>query len=159
MTVSIILAKSENGVIGRKNALPWTLPADLSRFKMLTTGNVVIMGRKTFESIGKPLPDRKNIVLSRNERFRPQGVEVINSLAKALEIPDSDLFVIGGADVFQQAIAHADRIFMTLVHTTVEGDSFFPELDPTEWKIVDSVRWEADLDHVYPYSFLNFERV
>ncbi len=158
MTVSLIVAKSENGVIGQKNSLPWTLPEDLKRFRALTTGNIVVMGRKTFESIGKPLADRHNIVLSRNRLFRPPGVEVVDSLTHAIERSDPECFVIGGAHVFQQALSHADRILMTLVHADVQGDAFFPELDPADWQTESSNRHETDANHRFPFSFLTFVR-
>jgi len=138
MVISIIVAISENGVIGKNNQLLWHISDDLKRFKRLTTGHTVIMGRKTFESIGKPLPNRRNIVVSRGEGVKFNGCEVARSLTDALEIAstDDEVFIIGGGEVYRQALPLAGKIYLTLVHANFEGDTFFPSINPQEWKVV-----------------------
>ena len=145
MTVSLILAMSENRVIGRDGGLPWHLPKDLKRFKQLTLGHVLIMGRKTYESIPKrPLPKRRSIVLSRDPDCRPEGVEVARSLEEAFELAGGeDVFVIGGAGVFAATAPSADRLYLTLVHTEIDGDVVLPELDEGSWRLLSDERHEA----------------
>ena len=128
MIVSLIVAMSENRVIGREGGIPWDLPADRRRFRELTTGHTLVMGRRTFESIGRPLPGRRTIVLSRTPGFTAPGCEVAPSLAAALALcaGEEELFVCGGAGVYREAMALADRIYLTLVHREVAGDTFFP---------------------------------
>ncbi len=159
--ISLIVARSENRVIGRDGDLPWHLPADLKRFKRLTLRHTVIMGRKTFESIGRPLPRRRSIVLSRNPDYRPEGAEVAHGLERALELAagETEVFVIGGARVFAEALPRADRLYLTLVHAEVEGDVFFPEVDAEDWRLVSEERHEADDRHAHAFSFLTYERV
>jgi dihydrofolate reductase len=141
MILTIIAAVSRNGVIGREGKLPWHLPEDLKRFKKVTTGHAVVMGRKTFESIGKPLPERRNIVLTRrpNPKF-PEPVLHFNSLEAALqachESGESEVFVIGGAEVYAQAMPLADRMMLTEIDRHVEGDAAFPEWNRDDWKVV-----------------------
>ena len=160
MIVSLIAAVAENGVIGRSNAIPWHLPADLERFKARTTGHHIIMGRKTFESIGRPLPKRTSIVLSRNADYRPAGVLVAPTLDAALELAsdDDEVFVIGGAEVYRPALPRADRLYLTIVHAAIEGDARFPEIDLDEWRLVEDERHEADDRHAYAYSFKSYEK-
>lgn len=138
MVISIIVATSENGVIGNNNQLLWHISADLKRFKKLTAGHTVIMGRKTFESIGQPLSNRRNIVISRSEGLKFEGCIVAKSLDSALELAgtDDEVFIIGGGEVYRQALPFAERIYLTLVHASYEGDTFFPALNPNEWKVV-----------------------
>ncbi|HOC35935.1 MAG TPA: dihydrofolate reductase [Tenuifilaceae bacterium] len=138
MVISIVVATSENRVIGKNNQLLWHISEDLKRFKKLTTGHTVIMGRKTFESIGQPLPNRHNIVISRSEGLKFEGCTAAKSLADALEIAstDEEVFIIGGGEVYRQALPLAERIYLTLVHANYEGDTFFPALNPNEWKVV-----------------------
>jgi dihydrofolate reductase len=137
--ISLIAAVSENGIIGVDNKLPWYIPEDLKRFKKLTRGNVVIMGRKTYESIGKPLPDRVNIIVSRNKNLHIPGCLVVSSIAQAIKKAgnDKDIFIIGGGEIYNSGIVYAKRIWLTKVHQEVEGDTKFPEID-TEfgWKEV-----------------------
>jgi dihydrofolate reductase len=168
MLVSLVVAMSENRVIGRDNKLPWHLPADLKYFKELTTGHVVIMGRKTFESIGsKPLPKRPTVVVTRDWALSPgEEVRVAHSLAdalrEALEMkggPDAEIFVLGGSQIFRQAILVADRLYVTLVHAEIEGDVSFPEFDLSQWKLISDQRREADEKNQYPMSFRVYERV
>ena len=155
MTICLVLAVAENGVIGRNGALPWHLPADLRRFKALTWGHTVVMGRRTFEAIGKPLPNRLNVVLTRDPEFRSDGVSVVHSLADALSGADSDeeLFVIGGAEVFRQTIARSDRLYRTLVHATIDGDTKFEIADPSEWVLCEEELHQRDDKHAYAFQF------
>ena len=142
MSISLIAAVAKNNVIGRENDLPWYLPEDLKRFRKLTTGKIVLMGRKTFESImkrlGKPLPDRKNVVVTRSVDLEaPASVEIANSLDEALsKYAGEDLFVIGGGQIFAQTIDKADTLYITQVNLDARGDSFFPQIDPARWKKV-----------------------
>ncbi|MCR4302414.1 MAG: type 3 dihydrofolate reductase [Sulfuricaulis sp.] len=158
--VSLIAAMAENRVIGVNNKLPWHLPADLRHFRQLTTGHPVIMGRRNYESIGKPLPDRANIVVTRNPAFRAPGCQVKNSLEEALrEIQDkSEIFIIGGAEIYRQSIGSADRIYLTLVHAEIDGDTYFPEFDRGDWQEVSRVHHTADEKNPYAYSFVTYDR-
>jgi dihydrofolate reductase len=160
MRVTLIAAVSENGVIGRGNALPWHLPADLQRFKRLTTGHAVVMGRKTWESIRRPLPHRRNIVISSAPGFQPTGATVVRSLPAAIEAARdlAEVFAIGGSRVFEAALPLTDRLELTRVHAQVPGDVFFPKIDFSEWKLVAEERHPADGDHAYPFSFLTYDR-
>lgn len=158
--ISIIAAMAENRVIGVDNTLPWRLPADLGHFRRLTTGHHVIMGRRNYESIGKPLPERTNIVVTRNRDYRAPGCVVVHSLEEALKRAqaDAEIFVIGGAEIYQQALARADRLYLTLVHADVAGDTYFPDFAPDRWKEISRERHEADAKNPYPYSFLIYDR-
>ena len=162
--VSLIVAEAHDRVIGRSNDLPWYLPADLKRFKELTTGHSVVMGRKTYDSIfarlGKPLPNRTNIVITRNPEFGAEGVMVARSLPEALEkAGDGEVFVIGGASVYKEAVVMADRIYKTFVDTDISGDAFFPEMAESEWKEVQREHHMADEKNPYAYDYVTFERV
>lgn len=160
MTLSIIVAMSENRVIGRAGGLPWHLPADLKRFKQLTTGHAIIMGRKTFESIGKPLPNRRNIVITRQITWRFPGVETAPDLDTAIRLAtdDPEVFIIGGAEVFREAESRADRMYITLICANVEGDVLFPEVDWNLWRLTEDIRQEADATNALPMSFRTYER-
>jgi len=163
MTVSIIAALGTNNVIGRDNQLPWHMPADLKRFKALTSGHHLLMGRRTYESVGTPLPGRITVVISRSPDYAPAGVAVARSLdeaiSKAEAAGDPEIFVGGGTQIFEQALHRADRMYLTRVHAEPEGDTFFPEFDDVnEWKLVDAEHYEADERNPYPYSFLTYER-
>ena len=145
--VSIIVAQAENGVIGLNNQLPWRLSNDLQFFKHITMGKPLIMGRKTFDSIGKPLPGRLNIVLTRDSAWSVDGVEVVHSLADAIALANrqhKEIMVIGGEQIYRQAIDIAQRIYMTRVHTYVEGDAVFPELDDHQWR--ETIKQSHDKD-------------
>lgn len=159
MTVSLILAMADNRVIGRDNELPWHLPADLRRFKKLTVGHAIVMGRRTWESIGRPLPRRRSIVVSRDPSYRAPGAEVAGSLEEALDLAadDDEVFVIGGAAVFAAALPRADRLYLTRVHAEVPGDVRCPPLGGG-WQLVEEERHEADERHVYPFTFQVYER-
>jgi dihydrofolate reductase len=159
--VCLLAAVAENGVIGRDNRLPWHLPDDLKRFKSLTLGKPILMGRKTFESIGKPLSGRTNLVLTRSPEWSQPGALGVHSLAEALERSGdaAELIVVGGAEVFRLALARARRIYLTRVHARVEGDTGFPDLDDRQWR--ESAREEhpADERHAYAMSFRVLERI
>lgn len=161
MKVSLVVAMSPERVIGRDNDLPWRLPNDLRHFKALTLGKPVIMGRRTYESIGRPLPRRSNAVLSRDPAFTAPGCMVFADLDGALErlAGEPEVMVIGGAAVYALALPRADRIYLTEVHAAVAGDTLFPELDPKCWKEVSRERHAADEHHPYAYSFVILERV
>ena len=161
MRVSIIAALSTNNVIGRGNALPWRLSADLKRFKTLTMGHHLIVGRKTFESIGRPLPGRTMVVLTRGSLAAP-GVLTATSIDEALALAaqDAEPFLAGGADVYAQTLRRADRMYLTRVHAEIDGDATFPEFDDVnEWRLADSEHFEADEKNEYPFSFLTYDRV
>lgn len=138
MGVSIIVAVADNGVIGGGNRLLWHIPDDMKRFKRLTSGHSVIMGRKTFESIGKPLPNRRNIVISRTTNLNIQGVEVATSLEEALSMTrnDPEVFIIGGGEIYQQALPLATKLYLTRVHKEYEGDTHFPKVNWHDWQLV-----------------------
>lgn len=161
MILSIIVAAAENNVIGKDNGLIWHLSADLKRFKALTTGHTVVMGRKTFESIGKALPKRRNIVISRNYTFQAPGCEVVPSIDEALEKvkEEEEVFLIGGATVYQALWEKADRLYLTRVHTEPVGDVCIPAIVPEKWKLLKQVDFEADERNEYAYSFLDYCRI
>lgn len=153
--ISIIVAVAENGVIGRHGDLPWRLPDDLRRFKELTMGKPVIMGRRTWESLGRPLPGRRNIVVSRTPAFAAAGAEVAHTLPDALQraADEPDVFVIGGAQLYAEALTLAHRLYVTRVHATVEGDVFFPRWRPEDWTEIASTPHPADARHPYAFTF------
>ena len=159
--LELVVAAAENDVIGRGNQLPWHLPADLRHFKALTLGKPVLMGRKTYQSIGKALPGRKNIVLSRSGIAAPQDVSVVHTLEEArLAAGDSpQVMVIGGAEIYRQTLPLASRIHLTLVHTQIaDGDTVFAGWRNSRWLESSRERHEADDKHAYPYSFITLER-
>lgn len=158
--ISLIAALAENRVIGINNALPWRLPNDLRHFRRLTTGHAVVMGRKNYESIGKPLPDRTNIVVTRNPRYLAPGCIVVHSLAEAIAAAgaDPEIFVIGGAEIYTQALPIAQRMYLTLVHAEVRGDAWFPAFDWDAWRITSREDHAPDAHHAHAYSFLTLER-
>jgi dihydrofolate reductase len=158
--ISLIVAMAQNGVIGRENSLPWRLPADLKRFRSFTLGKPIIMGRKTFESIGQPLPERTNLVLTRDRGWFAHGVIVVHSLAEALAQADAseELVAIGGAEVYRLLLPLARRMYLTHVHADVAGDITFPEFDSTQWADIDCSRQPADEEHAYPLTFATLER-
>lgn len=161
MPVSLIVALDENGLIGRGNQLPWRLPADLKHFKRITMGHPVIMGRKTYESIGKPLPGRRNIVLTRQRDFHPDGVEVAGSVDEvaALLQPADEAMVIGGAEVYQAFWPLVTKAYVTVVHHVFAGDTWFPEWPLAGWRLTASELREADEANPYRLRFMEFEKV
>jgi dihydrofolate reductase len=161
MKISIIVAMADNRVIGHDNRLPWHLPADLKHFKATTMGKPIIMGRKTWESIGRPLPGRTNIVVTRDPRYTADGCVVVHSVDAALQAcsADEEVMVIGGAEFYRQVLPRASTLYLTLVHDAFEGDAFFPELDSHEWREVEREDFDADADNPHAYSFIRLERV
>ena len=157
--VSIIVAVAENGTIGDRNALLWHISEDLKRFKALTTGHPVIMGRKTYESLGRPLPNRTNVVLSRSGGGVP-GCRVARSLDEALALfpDDEELFIIGGAQIYEQALPLADRLYLTRVCHPYEGDTSFPEWDASEWHLASSEAHPSGREYPHPFVFERWER-
>lgn len=161
MTVSLIWAMADNRVIGIDNRLPWKLPADMQWFRKQTMGKPIVMGRLTFESFGaRPLPGRRNLIVSRNPDYRAEGAEVFESLEAALAAAgdSEEVMVIGGASLYAQALPHADRLYMTLVHAEVEGDAHFPDVDLTQWREVERTDLDADAKNPHPCSFVVLER-
>jgi dihydrofolate reductase len=158
--VTLIVAVADNGVIGRDNALPWHLPEDLKRFKRLTMGKPIIMGRKTFESIGKPLPGRQNIVVTRDPEYRREGITVVHDTASALRAvgQGAEIMVIGGAELFRSLLPRAGRVHLTRVHGNIEGDVTWPPLDEREWQVVEREERAADDRHAYAMTFEVVER-
>jgi dihydrofolate reductase len=158
--ISLVVAMAQNGTIGRDNGLPWRLPDDLKRFKALTMGKLVLMGRKTFESIGRPLPERTNLVLTRDREWRAEGVVVVHSLGQALGFARDaeELMAIGGAEIFRMLMPFARRIYLTLVHAEIPGDTVFPDFDPTQWADVECHSYPADERNAYPFTFVTLER-
>ena len=157
MSFSLIVAMTENRVIGYKNQLPWHLPNDFKHFKAITMGKPIIMGRKTHESIGRILPGRRNIILSSQLDYRVEGGEVVHHINEILE-SDSEQMIIGGAMLYEQWLHKADTIYLTKVHAIVEGDTFFPLLTE-EWVEMDAHRFEADAQHEFAYSFIILKKV
>ncbi|MCZ4244907.1 dihydrofolate reductase [Pedobacter punctiformis] len=160
--ISIAVAVGENYAIGKNNQLLWHMPADLKFFKQTTSGHTVIMGRKTFDSVGRPLPNRRNIVISRDKNLKIEGVEVVNSLDEALSISkneEKDIFIVGGAEIYRQALPKTDTLFLTTIHHHFDADTFFPEIDKSEWKEVRSETHQADEKNPYDYTFSVLERV
>jgi len=159
--ISMIVAMADNGAIGKDNELLWHLPKDFQHFKAVTMGKPILMGRKTYESIGRPLPGRKNIVITRDERFDAEGVTVVHSISSALEEAKEfdDVMVIGGASFYEQMLPRVDTLYVTVVRQHFDADAFFPEINAAEWQIVEQVNHEPDEKHAYPFSFITYQRV
>ncbi|WP_205944495.1 dihydrofolate reductase [Pelagibius litoralis] len=168
--LALILARGENGVIGREGGLPWHLSGDLKFFKAQTLGKPVVMGRKTFQSIGRPLPGRPNLVISRDPAFRPEGAEVFPDLAAALarardlaaempaEGPRREIMIIGGGQIYAMTLPLAERLYLTEVHAAPDGDTFFPDLDPAEWRELERERQASPGEGQPAFSFVILER-
>jgi dihydrofolate reductase len=158
--ISLIVAMAQNGVIGRDNTLPWRLPEDLKRFREFTLGKPVLMGRKTFESLGCALPGRTNFVLTRDRSWSAEGVTAVHSVEEALvrAAGSEELVAIGGAAIYRLVLPFARRLYLTHVHADVPGDTFFPEFDPTQWDDVEYRMHPADERHAYPLTFVTLER-
>lgn len=156
--ISLIFATSENGVIGKNGSLPWDLPDDLKHFRDITRGKTVIMGSKTYESIGRPLPKRRNIIISRDQNYQVEGCEVVHSPQEALELAqnDGEIMIIGGATIYEAFLPLADRVYLTRVHTRIEGDTFF-HFDTNQWSVVEEEYHPADAQHTYSFSFMTLE--
>lgn len=166
MQLALIVAQARNRVIGRNNKLPWHLPEDLQYFRAVTMGKVIVMGRKTFESIGRPLPGRTNLVLTRDHGYRREGIEVAHSLDEALAKAEAislingsdEVMVIGGDELFAEALPRAERLYLTQVHQDVCGDAYFPELDWSQWHEVAREDHSAQEPNPYDYSFIVLDR-
>ena len=158
--ISMIAAMGKDRVIGYNNKMPWHLPADLQFFKHTTLGSPIIMGRKTYNSIGRPLPGRLNIILSRNKNLTIEGCTVVNTLKEALAAAKGfdEIFITGGAHLYNKFLEKADRLYLTLIDEEFQGDTFFPDYTQYQWKEVERVVNQADSKNVYPYTFLTLER-
>lgn len=166
MKISLIVAVAENGVIGKDNSLPWHLPRDMKFFKDTTMGHCVIMGRKNYDSIPlkyRPLEGRTNIIVTRQKDLKAEGCLVVNSIEEGLEIArnknEKEVFIIGGAEIFRQALAIADKIYYTRIHHPFEGDVYFPQLDEKKWKLISREDNGTDEKNKYPFSFCVYEKV
>ena len=168
MKISMIVAMAHNRVIGKDNKMPWHLPADLQWFKSVTSGSPILMGRKTYDSIGRPLPKRLNIVLSRNNNLKIEGCSVVNSLDSALsiaqnsnrdDISNDELFIVGGANLYEAFIDKADRLYLTLIDEAFEGDTFFPDYSVYEWQEMERVNHLPDTANPHAYSFITLDRI
>ncbi|MBO4936581.1 MAG: dihydrofolate reductase [Alistipes sp.] len=158
--ISIIVAIAENGIIGDKNALLWNIKEDMRRFRTTTTGHPVIMGRKTFESIGRPLPKRTNVVITRGDNTF-EGCEVAHSLEEAVAMfpKEEEVFIIGGAQIYAQALSIADRLYLTIVHRDYEGDTAFPKFDMAEWREISREEFERGEEYDGAFTFIDLERI
>ena len=156
----MIAAVAENNALGKNNELVWYLPNDFKRFKSITTGHHIIMGRKTFESFPKPLPNRTHIVISRQKNYKPEGCIVVASLPEALSIcpNNEDSFIIGGGEIYKLALPYADSLELTRVHHSFEADAFFPEVNPEEWELTHSEFHPKDEKHLFDYSYQTFSK-
>jgi dihydrofolate reductase len=158
MNLTLIAAMGENRVIGKDNDLIWHMPNDLKHFKQLTSGHHIIMGRKTYESVGKPLPKRTNIIVTRDNNYKAEGCIVVNRIEDAIEIASGDEqpFITGGAEIYKLALPFAHTIELTLIHGTFEGDTFFPEFDEKNWKLESKEAHSADERNPFAYTFLRY---
>lgn len=160
MIVSIIAAVSQNNIIGKNNRLIWHLPADLKYFKITTTGHSIIMGRKTFESVGKPLPGRKNIIITRKKDYSVQDCLVVNSIEEALKQTkdEKEVFIVGGAEIYKLALPWAHKMYLTIIHHSFEGDTYFPSYDANKWYLIQRVDFKKDEKNPYDFSFCVFAK-
>jgi len=162
MRISAIIAMSSNRVIGKNNQLPWHLPADLKHFKKITMGKPILMGRKTYESIGRPLPGRSNIIITRDSKFQAPGCIIRHSIESALTTAalqhSEEIFIIGGALIFQETLPLIQRLYLTLIHESIEGDAYFPELNSAEWQKIEQIDHHPDKENNYSYSFKILDR-
>ena len=158
--ISLILAMDRNRVIGKNNRMPWRLPADLAYFKNITLGSTVVMGRKTFESIGKPLKGRKNIILTRDKEYIQEGCQIVNSIEEALEEikKKEETFIIGGAEIYSMFLPFAKKLYITYIDHEFQGDTYFPEIDDEEWKVISRTPGEKNEENPYSYYFEVYER-
>ena len=158
--LSLIVAMDNNRLIGSNNALPWNLPADLAFFKRTTMGKPIVMGRKTYESIGKPLPGRRNIVVTRNRNYRAPGCDIVAGVDEAMQLcePVPEIMLIGGASLYQQSIERANYLYITQIHHSFDGNTWFPEFDERLWSIESRDDFDPDENNLHPYSFVKFVR-
>lgn len=161
MRIAQIVAVAQNGVIGKDNDLIWRLSNDLKYFKNITTGHHIIMGRKNYESIGRPLPNRTSIIITRNPNYKAEGCIVVNSLEKAIEIAktngDDEAFIIGGGEIYNMSMNLVNRIYYTEVHESFEGDTFYPELDKSTWNEISREKHSSDEKNAHDYSFVIYD--
>jgi dihydrofolate reductase len=155
-----VAAVAENGVIGIADALPWHLPTDMRHFRELTTGHTIVMGRRTFETLPRPLPNRRNVVVTRDRAYQARGALVVYDLDEAISLApnDDEVFVVGGGEIYKQAMPRADRLYLTVVHADLEGDTFFPKFTEADWILKEDIHNEADESHSYSFSFRLYER-
>lgn len=162
MIISMIVAVAENGVIGKNNDLPWHLPDDLKFFKNTTKGHVILMGRKCFESFGRPLPHRTNIIITRNKEYSQEGTLVVHSLDEAFKVArekeEEEVFVCGGEEIYRQSMDQADKLYLTRIHADVDGDVYFPDFDQEQWQLISEEYHPADEKHVYDFTFKTYTR-
>lgn len=160
MKISLIVAMASNRVIGLNGTMPWHLSADLKRFKQITLGSPILMGRKTFDAIGRPLPGRENLIISRNQDYRQPGCRVFADISGALEYARGcpEIFVIGGATLYEALLPQADYLYLTLIHREFAGDTYFPELDYSAWRILERIEIADDPSVDFSYSFLKLAR-
>jgi dihydrofolate reductase len=162
MILSLIAGIGKNNELGKGNTLLWNLPIDMKHFRDTTSGHPVIMGRKTFESIGRPLPNRRNIIITRDVNYKHEGIEVVHSLEEAVDLfrydVHDEIFVIGGAEIYKQAIDHADRLYITYVDSAFDADAFFPTIDMAFWKETSREHHERDEKNIFPLDFVLYER-
>lgn len=164
MRRSIIVARADNGVIGKDNELIWHMPHDLKFFKETTSGHYVLMGRKSFESVGKPLPNRLNIIITRNPDYAAEGALVVHSLKDALVLAEQqkqqEVFILGGGEIYRQALEQqlVDRIYLTEINGSFEGDTYFPELDESQWQETHREEYQADHKNPHDYAFVTLEK-
>lgn len=158
--ITVIAAVAENNALGKENQLLWHLPDDFKRFKTLTSGHYIIMGRKTFESFPKPLPNRTHVIISRQANYQPEGCIVVNSLEQAIEAcpKTEEVFIIGGGEIYRQSIVVADKLDLTKVHTNFEADTYFPEVDLSEWQLVFEEYHPKDERHDFAFTFQTYLR-
>ncbi|WP_204255445.1 dihydrofolate reductase [Mammaliicoccus sciuri] len=154
---SIIVCHDQNRVIGLDNKMPWHLPNDLKRVKALTTGNTIVMGRKTFDSLGKPLPNRRNVVLTTNPSFEHEGVDVIHSLDEIDQL-DGHIFIFGGQGLYEQMMDRVDDMYVTVIEDKFQGDAFFPPYDFKDWTVLSSESGELDEKNTLPHNYMHLER-
>lgn len=160
MNISIIVATDDQGLIGKDNDLPWKLSADLQYFRRITMGKPLIMGRNTHESIGRPLPGRQNIILTNNNNYQVEGCTVVNTIDEALSVCSDakEVMVMGGASLYQQFLPQANKLYLTQVHASLDGDTWFPSWDKTKWREISREDHQADDKNDYPYSFISYQR-
>jgi dihydrofolate reductase len=158
--ISLIVAMDRNNLIGKNNDLPWRIPADLAYFKKVTSGSTVVMGRKTYESIGRPLPNRMNIILSRND-FQAEGCQTLHSMEelKVFQESDEEMFIIGGAHIFNEALPMADYLYLTFIDEEFEGDTYFPAINHKNWELISEEKGPKDEKNPFNYYFRKYKRV
>ncbi|MEK5442164.1 MULTISPECIES: dihydrofolate reductase [unclassified Fredinandcohnia] len=160
--ISLLVAMDRNQLIGKNNDLPWRLPADLAYFKRVTMGHTIIMGRKTYDSIGRPLPGRENIIVTRDTSYKAEGCKVIHSIEEIVKMnqqTDQELFVIGGAEIFKEILPHSDRLYITEINKEFEGDTYFPAFEKDKWKVISREQGIKDEKNPYDYTFLVYEKI